>query len=399
MFVKRSHRGGGRSHYPKYAGRGLRAGQGGRRQKIFDPSRFINTVATDDISELPYTATHTFNDFSLSEQMLKNIQLRGFTTPTPIQDQAIPKILSGQDVIGISNTGTGKTAAFLIPLIERLSLSPNNKVLIIAPTRELADQTNQEFRIFAQGYNLHSAFCIGGVSIHGQIDSLRFNPQCVIGTPGRLMDLEQRRHLKLSAFSTIVLDEVDRMLDMGFIHDITYIVSRLPQPRHSLFFSATLPDEVRRISETFLKNPVNITLQSARTAQQINQDIIKVNGRNKEKVLEELLNTNGFTKVLVFGGSKWQLNRLERNLISHGFRVAAIHGNKSQAHRTSVLRQFKTNRLQALIATDIASRGLDIDDVTHVINYDLPQTYEDYIHRIGRTGRANKTGIALTFVD
>jgi ATP-dependent RNA helicase RhlE len=399
MFVNRNHSRGGRSHYPRYAGRGLRSGQGGRRQKIFDPSRFINTVSTEAVQELRYNPTHTFNDFGLSAQMVQNIQRRGFAIPTPIQDQAIPKILAGRDIIGIANTGTGKTAAFLIPLIERLSQNSHHRVLIIAPTRELADQTNQEFRAFAQGFNLHSAFCIGGVSIHGQIEALRYSPQCVIGTPGRLKDLEQRRHLRFSSFSAIVLDEVDRILDMGFIRDITYIVSRLPNERHSLFFSATLPDEVRRISETFLTNPVNITLQSARTAHQINQDIVKVNGRNKEKILEELLNTEGFTKVLVFGGSKWQLNRLERNLVNHGFRVAAIHGNKSQAHRTSVLKQFKTNRLQALIATDIASRGLDIDDVTHVINYDLPQTYEDYIHRIGRTGRANKTGIALTFVD
>lgn len=399
MFVRHRRRFGGKSHYPRYAGRGLAASKGSRRQRSFDPSKLVNMVGLSSVDEIAYIPTHTFNDFKLSEQMVNNITHKGFNLPTPIQDQAIEPILLGHDVIGIANTGTGKTAAFLIPLIERVRLNPFNRVLIIAPTRELADQINQEYLAFAQGFKLHSVMCIGGMPIFRQIDALRRSPHCVIGTPGRLKDLEQRGQIRFNDFSTIVLDEVDRMLDMGFIPDIRYIVSKLPTTRQSLFFSATLPDEVRRVSDTFINKPITITIQSSRTAAQINQDVIKVNGRNKETLLEELLKTAGYDKVLIFGGSKWKLNRLERNLIARGFRVAAIHGNKSQAHRMSVLKQFKTNRLQALLATDIASRGLDIDDVTHVINFDMPQTYEDYIHRIGRTGRANKTGIALTFVD
>jgi superfamily II DNA/RNA helicase len=221
----------------------------------------------------------------------------------------------------------------------------------------------------------------------------------VIGTPGRLKDLYERRNLNLAGFTTVVLDEVDRMLDMGFIHDITYLVGKLPATRQSLFFSATLPENVLRVAQTFLKNPINITIHSANTANQINQEVIKVNGRDKETLLADLLSTEGYSKVLVFGASKHKINRLERNLLGRGYKVAAIHGDKSQSQRMRALQQFKDNHLQALLASDIASRGLDIDDVTHVINFDMPQTYEDYIHRIGRTGRANKTGIALTFVD
>ena len=232
-----------------------------------------------------------------------------------------------------------------------------------------------------------------------QISALRRNPQFVIGTPGRLIDLEKRRIFKFSSFSTIVLDEVDQMFDMGFINDMKYVIENLPEQRHSLFFSATLPSKMTEITNSFLRNPVKIQVESQKASTNVSQDIIRVQGRSKIDLLHDLLDQEGFDKVLVFGRTKHGLNKLSQILNERGVRVAAIHGNKSQSQRQRALKQFKGEAVQVLLATDIASRGLDIDNVTHVINYDLPQTYEDYIHRIGRTGRANKTGIALSFVD
>ena len=371
----------------------------GGRNGSFDPSMLIRKAVRDNAPKPTYVIKNKFVDFAISDQLKHNIVARGYEDPTPIQDQIIPHILEGRDVVGLANTGTGKTAAFLIPLIENIYQRKSEKVLIMTPTRELAVQIESELRLFARSMRLNSSLCIGGASINRQIDSLRRNPKFVIGTPGRLIDLGKRRFLNFNSFSTIVLDEVDQMFDMGFIHDMKYVIARLPENRHSLFFSATLPYKLDDVINSFLTDPIKVQVETQKASINVNQDVIKINGQSKVDLLHELLNQKGFDKVLVFGRTKRGLDKLDRTLYKRGFRVAAIHGNKSQGQRQRALKEFKRSNIQVLLATDIASRGLDIDDVTHVINYDLPQTKEDYIHRIGRTGRANKTGVALSFVD
>jgi len=357
---------------------------------------FINNASDKPLEE--FTPTHSFSDFQIHSILKQNIVFKRYKVLTPIQDVAILPILEGKDVCGIANTGTGKTAAFLIPLIDKVLKNDREKVLVITPTRELAIQVEQELRELARGTRIESVICIGGVGIGGQIQRLRRKPNFVVGTPGRLKDLENRRNLDFNSFRSIVLDEVDRMLDMGFIVDVSYIVSKLSRERHSLFFSATLPEKVQRIMRDFSRNPLVISLKSQPTPGNVNQDIVKLNGRQKIDVLDELLTNREFEKVLVFGRTKRGIDRVASDLIKRRVTVATIHGNKSQGQRQKALEMFKNSKVQVLLATDIASRGLDIKDVTHVINYDLPETYEDYIHRIGRTGRANKKGSALTFV-
>ena len=380
----------GRRRYP--------SSRGPARRKSFDPSLLVKKAVGLGPVEV-IEIENEFTDFAVSDVLKENIAKKGYLIPTPIQDQIIPHILEGRDVVGLANTGTGKTAAFLIPLIEKITQDRSYRVLVITPTRELASQIQDELVGFAQRMNIYSTLCIGGVSINGQIERLKRNPQFIIGTPGRLKDLEQRGRIRLDTFKGVVLDEVDQMLDMGFIRDIRYLVGLLPRQRHSLFFSATMPDSVRGIMDTFLDNPISVSVKTGDTVDNIDQDIVKVMGRSKIDILEEMLCDPEFSKVLVFGSTKWKLNKLEMALRGRGYRVSAIHGNKSQQQRQRVLDQFKRNALQALLATDVVSRGIDIDDITHVINFDMPQTYEDYIHRIGRTGRANKTGKAITFVD
>ena len=327
-----------------------------------------------------------------------NIQAKGYLVPTPIQDQVIPLIIQGKDVVGVANTGTGKTAAFLIPLIDKVNLDRNLKVLVITPTRELAAQIEAEFVALSRNLGLSSALCIGGAGMNRQIQHLRQNPAIVIGTPGRLKDLQMRRILRLDRFATIVLDEVDRMLDMGFIHDVQHLISFLPKQRQSLFFSATIEGKVREVMAGFLKQPVIISVKTGEIAANVNQEIVRLNGRNKIDVLHDLLIKPGFDRVLVFGRTKWGMEKLARTLIERGFKVASIHGNKSQGQRQRALDQFKHGQVKILLATDVAQRGLDIQNVTHVINFDLPETREDYIHRIGRTGRADKQGVAISLI-
>jgi superfamily II DNA/RNA helicase len=348
--------------------------------------------------KVEYVAVNRFADFAVDEQIKRNITAKGFTTPTPIQDQAIKPILAGRDLVGTAATGTGKTGAFLIPLIHKVITKRTSRVLIMIPTRELAVQIKKEIVEFSQGLNILTALCIGGSNMNRQIDDLKRKPDFVVGTPGRLKDLYQQRKLKLFDFDTVVLDEVDRMLDMGFIRDVREMINALPRVRHSLFFSATITGPVENVMRDFLSNPVSIAVEGHKPAANVKQHVIKINGRAKIDLLRELLREEGFDKVLVFGRTKRGMEKLYRQLDQLGFRVAAIHGNKTQSQRQRALRQFQDNQVQVLIATDVVGRGIDIDNVTHVINFDLPESYEDYIHRIGRTGRADKTGIALTFV-
>lgn len=361
-------------------------------------SKYVYKLEPEQLQET-VAIKHNFEDFPIHPQLKQNISLHGYRTPTPIQDQTIPLILSGRDIVGIANTGTGKTAAFLIPLIHKIILDNSQKILIIVPTRELAVQIHDELKAFSRSIPIHACLIMGGASINRQISQLRQHPQILIGTPGRLKDLINRGLLNLHVFRNIVLDEVDRMVDIGFIHDIRFIVSRLPRERQSLFFSATVPPQIQSIIQAFLKNPVTVSVKIKEVARGIHQDIIRVKSKDEKiEKLQSLLRLQEYKKVLIFGRTKWGVERLSKTLLQKGFSVGSIHGNKSQNQRLRTLSQFRQNQLRVLVATDVVSRGLDIDDVSHVINFDEPSTYTDYIHRIGRTGRAEKSGKALTFV-
>ena len=380
---------------------GSRPGSGGRNArpvKKYDPSVFMKSVQ-EQIAAPVYNPTHMFTDFAIDDRIKQNIINLGYKAPTAIQDQAIPLLLQGKDVIGTANTGTGKTAAFLIPLVHNVLTKKTNRVLVIAPTRELADQIKNELSLFKENLPISSTLCIGGANINNQISALKRKPAFVIGTPGRLIDLEQNHVLDFKSFTSIVLDEVDTMLDMGFLRDITYIIDRLPKERHSLFFSATIPATLKGVMDKFLRNPVSISVKVRQTAENVNQDIVKIGSENKIDLLHNLLIKPEFKKVIIFVRTKRMADKLSRELRERGFELATIHGDKSQSQRKKALDLFKDDQVKLLLATDVVARGIDIDDVSHVINYDLPQSYEDYIHRIGRTGRADKVGQALTFVD
>ena len=382
-------------------GRGGNRFRGGTRTiRTFDPTRLINTpTPISQFKKQEYEIKHTFDDFNVEQTLKNNIAAKGYKIPTPIQDQAIPFILMGRDLIGIANTGTGKTAAFLIPLINKVLNDRNHKVLIIAPTRELAAQIKTEFLMFARGLGIYSTLCIGGAGLHRQKSELAKNPSFVIGTPGRIQDHIRSRSLNLSTFGSIVLDEADHMVDIGFITDIRFIISLLRKDRQSLFFSATIDGKVREILQTFVDNPVTVSVKKGETAELIDQKVIRVmDPQKKMEQLQDLLDKEEFEKVLIFGRTKHGVQRLADNLNKNGFRADAIHGNKRQSQRLKTLENFKRNNIQILIATDVAARGLDIPNVSHVINYDLPESQDNYIHRIGRTGRADKKGVAITFV-
>jgi len=372
------------------------------RKERIDYSRFIKKG--QHVEEKPYVSKHTFIDFSFNTQIHKNIARAEFINPRPIQDQAIPSVLKGMDVFGMANTGTGKTAAFLLPLIEKISktkgLNKREIVLIMAPTRELAMQIDSDFKMLSFGLGMFSVSCVGGLPINRQISEIRRGVSFVIGTPGRITDLIKRKILDLSTCHSVVLDEADRMLDMGFRDDMVFILGKVPKEnRQTLFFSATLSPEVKKLTTEFLKDPVFISVISGETAKNIDQDIVRT--RTKEEKLEklhEILKKDGSNKVLIFREMKHSVDDLTKELKHMGFKVGCIHGDKRSRERIRTLEQFKKDQINILIATDVAARGLDIPDVTHVINYDIPQTYDTYVHRIGRTGRSGKMGIALTFI-
>jgi len=363
-----------------------------------DISSFINkAVIVEEVDH--FIPEHAFEDFLIEDKLKKNIARKGYTAPTSIQDRTIPHILKGQDVVGIANTGTGKTAAFLIPLINKMLRNPNESALVVVPTRELANQISDELKGFASGTGLFSTVCVGGIPIGPQLRELRHKNHFIIGTPGRLKDLIERRALDLSQTHSVVLDEADRMLDMGFLPDMKLLMSKMPIERHTLFFSATMSKEIEKLIHEFLREPVKISVKTRDTAKNVDQDIVKMKaGEDKLLALESLLKKSDFNKVLIFGRTKHGVERLAKTLLTRGFKADSIHGDKNQAQRQRALDRFKKDELQILVATDVAARGLDIPLVSHVINYDLPATYDDYIHRIGRTGRAGASGKALTFV-
>lgn len=367
--------------------------------KEIHSSRFINKAVVGEV-EAPYVSQNAFADFALNDRTQATLKAMGFETPSAIQDQAIVPALEGKDVIGLANTGTGKTAAFLLPIIERLSDdNAHLSALILAPTRELAQQIDTEFRRFAESQRLFSVILVGGTNIGRQISQVQRKPHVIIGTPGRIKDLMNRGILRLDNVKTFVLDEADRMCDMGFSKDIRFIAGQLPAQHQTLCFSATMTQDVKIIVEEFMTDPVTISVVRKATSEHIEQDVVHANDKmHKLELLTDLLKQDEFKKVVVFGETKFGVQRLSDALNKEGLSTVAIHGNKSQSQRERALKSFRSGAATVLIATDVAARGLDVPDVSHVINFDQPQSYDDYIHRIGRTGRAGKTGKALTFV-
>lgn len=389
-------RSGGRASNNHFNGKRNRRKSGVKKDYIH-PSRFVREATPAE--ETAYEPQHKFSDFDLHPSIATNIERKGFAAPSAIQDQAIPHGLAGEDIIGVANTGTGKTVAFAVPVLNRLLTNPRSKALIIAPTRELAQQVEQECRAIGKGSGLYGALLIGGASIAPQLRDLRANPQIVIGTPGRIKDHMERRTLDLSSFDTVVLDEVDRMLDMGFVDDIRSILNCLANPRQSFFFSTTLDGKVQNLIRTFSSDPVVVSVKTGHTSDNVHQDIIcyETPG-DKIEQLHQLLLSEKITKAIVFDDTQRSVERLCKELQSRGLKADDIHGGKTQGQRQRALSRFKKNEVKILVATDVAARGIDVADISHVINYSVPQDYETYVHRIGRAGRAGRIGHALTFV-
>jgi superfamily II DNA/RNA helicase len=368
------------------------------KKDFIDEKLFINKEA--GVTEVDhYTAKNAFTDFGIAEMLSANLTAKGLVTPSPIQDQSIPVVLSGKDVIGIASTGTGKTAAFLIPLINKLVADKDQKIMVLCPTRELAQQVEAEFTAFTRGMKLFSVSCVGGAPIMRQIKELEMGVNAVIGTPGRVKDLIERGKIKMSYFDSIVLDEADRMLDMGFIDDMRSILGAMPKTKQGLFFSATFSPDIKRLCTDFLTDPVTVSVKSRDTAASVMQDVVRVNtDAEKVEALHEILVKPEYSKVLIFREMKRHVDGLTEELTKRGFKALALHGDMHNRERERAVKALEAGKVQVVIATDVAARGLDISDISLVVNYDIPNNYETYIHRIGRTGRAKKLGNAITFV-
>ncbi len=346
-----------------------------------------------------------FSQLSLIEPLLRALRDEGYTKATPIQERAIPHVLAGRDLLGCAQTGTGKTAAFALPILQRLSQSPPVhgrpvRVLVLSPTRELAAQIGESFRAYGRHLKMSSTVIFGGVGQHPQEQALRRGVEILVATPGRLLDLMGQGIAKLNAVEVLVLDEADRMLDMGFIHDIRRILQVVPKKRQTLFFSATMPREIRQLADSMLHDPVSVEVAPESTAAEtVRQSVYFVSKMDKPALLEHLLSEGDVTRVLVFTRTKHGADKVAKHLTRSNIIAEAIHGNKSQNARTRALDNFKKGSTRVLVASDIASRGLDVDEISHVINFDLPNEPETYVHRIGRTGRAGASGTAMSFCD
>lgn len=380
---------------------GRPSGNRNRKSSVekIDVSKFIKKAEIIETAK-PYVPQYTFKDFGFSKILEDSILRRGYLIPSPIQDMAIPASLKGQDVLGIANTGTGKTAAFLLPIIESLLANRKQKVLILAPTRELALQIEKEFRAFVtRDMKLFSVSLVGGAPLGPQRRELERGVHIAIGTPGRVQDMIRRNLLNLNLVNHIVLDEVDQMLDMGFVEDITTILRSVPQNTQKYFFSATLEPRINNLIEAYLQNPARILLKQGDTAKYVEQNIVRVEkNQTKLQVLCDVLSQEHVSKTIIFAETKRDVQRLHEDLTSKGFKSGSLHGDKRHGERVRILESFKKNGITILVATDVAARGIDVPDVSHVINYEIPRSYDTYVHRIGRTGRANKKGNALTFV-
>lgn len=348
-----------------------------------------------------------FADLGLSKPLLEAIELQGYSEPSPIQEKAIPHVIEGKDVMAAAQTGTGKTAGFTLPILHRLSNTPKPqgngnqaRCLILTPTRELAAQIHASVETYGQNLKIKSAVVFGGVKINPQMQRLRGGVDVLIATLGRLLDLHSQNAIQFDKLEVLVLDEADRMLDMGFIHDIRRIIKLLPKKRQTLLFSATFSNEIRELARTIVYKPVEVSVSPANsTVDAVAQRLIAVEKSDKTRVLTRVISDNDWFQVLVFSRTKHGANRLATQLTKKGIEAAAIHGNKSQGARTRALAEFKAGKVRVLVATDIAARGIDIDQLPHVVNFDLPQVAEDYVHRIGRTGRAGASGEALSLVS
>lgn len=348
-----------------------------------------------------------FSDLQIIEPILDALHAEGYITPTPIQAQTIPKALEGRDILGCAQTGTGKTAAFAIPVIQLMSKNPLEykgrrpiRSLILTPTRELAIQIAESFENYGSKTNLKYMVIFGGVNQHSQVNSLQSGVDVLIATPGRLLDLMNQGYVRLNQLEFFVLDEADRMLDMGFLNDVKKVIAKIPKKRQSLFFSATMPDDIVKLANTILVDPIKVEVTPvSSTANTINQSVYFVDKENKKHLLTQVLVSHNIDRVLVFTRTKHGADKVVKDLVKEGVKALAIHGNKSQNARQKALNSFKSNETRVLVATDIAARGIDIDDLTHVINYELPNIPESYVHRIGRTGRAGAAGIAIAFCD
>ncbi|MDD2799477.1 MAG: DEAD/DEAH box helicase [Bacteroidales bacterium] len=344
----------------------------------------------------------SFEKLNLAKPLLEALVKKGYTVPTPIQEQSIPHILQGKDIFGCAQTGTGKTAAFALPILQLMSAKPNNhrtiRALILAPTRELALQISESFGEYGRNSGLRHTVIFGGVNQNPQINTVRNGVDILIATPGRLLDLMQQNVVKLNAIEYFVLDEADRMLDMGFIRDINRIIAKLPKVRQTLFFSATVSSEIKKLSQTILSNPIHVSVTPvSSTAELVSQSVYYVSKDKKRALLKHVLDTEDIAHALVFTRTKHGADKVAKELTRLGIKAEAIHGNKSQNARERALKGFKDRSIRILVATDIASRGIDVDKLSHVINYEIPEVAETYVHRIGRTGRAGSEGIALSF--
>ncbi len=368
------------------------------RRSTIDHSKYISKA--EDAKKIEYIPENSFHDFGLVDSLLKNILDRNYINPKKIQDQAIPFISKNKDILGIASTGSGKTGAFLIPMCNKVIKKNDQRVLIVTPTRELATQINNEFRKFSENTPLRMVIVIGGANIRTQIHKLKMKPQFVVATPGRLLDLVKKNCIDLKSFNNIVLDEVDQMLDMGFVNDIKKIISELNENRQSLFFSATMSAREEAIANSLLNEPIKVQVNKTSALSTIDQDIVRVHSRqHKLDTLHDLLITKEFNKVLVFSSTKREADYISYELRQKGIAIDSLHGDKPQNKRSRILTSFRKDEIDVLVATDVAARGIDIPDISHVINYDEPATYNDYVHRIGRTGRIGKKGTALTFVS
>ena len=369
-----------------------------RRGEYIDPKRFVAVAIPSQAAD--YASKHRFEDFQIEPRLKANLIAKGFEEPSPIQDQTIPLGLAGRDVIGIASTGTGKTAAFAVPVLNALMTRQNARALIVAPTRELAQQIEEECRSLGKGGGFTGAVLIGGTGMGTQLRDLRSKPRMVIGTPGRIKDHIERRTLQLDQFNLVVLDEVDRMLDMGFLPDVSFILKELSPVRQSFFFSATMDPRVQGLIRTFSSNPETVSVKSGESSDHVNQDVVRYVGtHDKMDKLHDLLLKEEVAKVIVFDETQRSVERLSNELVARGFRADAIHGGKSQGQRQRALDSFKASKTTILVATDVAARGIDVSDITHVINFSQPQSYQGYVHRIGRAGRAGRVGHALTFIN
>ncbi len=371
-----------------------------KQQKMLDPGLFVKSaIATE---EKAFNPSRTISQLPVHQSIINNLLQKGYKLPTEIQDNTIDAILEGRNLMGLAQTGTGKTGAFLIPLINNLlNKRPSNQVLVVAPTRELAVQIQEEFNSMAKGLNLYSICLIGGTNVSADVRKLSRPSHFVIGTPGRLNDMVRQGALRLSHFSTLILDEFDRLLDMGFWRDIEFIVKGMLNRQQTILFSATEEKDQKPLIAKVLTNPVEVRTQNEnRSADTVDQEVVTVaEGQSKMSVLLDMVRDESFVKVLVFAETKRWVSRICKDLRKAGIKADEIHGNKSQNYRLNALDSFKTKRIQVLVATDVAARGLDINEVSHVINYQQPKNMDSYIHRIGRTGRAGRSGKAITFIN